>query len=433
MKKTLAAAALGLALCGCNTNTTSCVARGTRVLTPTGWVPIEDLSVGDEVFAIDESRGARVATKVVAMKSAMREVGCVELAGVRLSMTSDHPVYCPRDEVYAPAGDWFLGRRTCLAMLADDGLREVVVEWARTFVEVTEVFDITVEHDLHNFIAEGILVHNKERVVTCEIDGVTYTEYEACPCPDGTTGEACVGGADVCGCTDADMQNNSTDTGSDTGNPVDVGPNADIGNGADAAVDAGVDMSMPRHRGNCMTSADCFDPSWACITIPADANGYHTCQPPEAAEPGCGLIQPPDNCCLHTDCNQTDPSGTCIVGPLFYCGGVAPMIANICVYDECASDTDCAADQICLPPRVLAEPVSRCVSAQCKADADCSNGNDGQCSALFDPCNGRLSGFYCTYESSECRADADCAGNGQYCAPGAGDGDTTCQTIMLPP
>ena len=414
-----------------------CIARGTQVLTPKGARRIEELAVGDLVYAVDEDTGERVETPITAIRSAMRETGFVEVDGVRLCMTSDHPTYCPDEDLYAPAGDWFLGRRTRLAQVTESGLRVVEVTAVEPFVAVQEVFDITVEHELHNFVANTILVHNKSPAnnnyaweYDCVVDGFEADDGDYCECEAGEYGTIdCGANACVCGVPDAGGL--PTDQGSPN-NSNDIGSTADTG--ADAGVAGDADMTVaPRHRGSCVVDADCSDPTWSCISIPADdPNGYHTCQPAEAAPPNCGTAEPPDECCVHAECT-TDPSGTCVVGPIFYCGGVAPTIANACLYDECTDDNDCGADELCLPPRVLAEPVSRCVAAGCRVDADCTDRAAGQCEPFFDPCNGRLSGFFCTYEDSECRSDSDCAG-GEHCAPGVDrDGNTACMTFQPPP
>lgn len=440
MRKPLLLAAFGLSLAGCFH--TSCVARGSRVLTPDGWRPIEDLAIDDLVYCVDEDTGERIATPVVAIKSSMREVGCVEVAGISLRMTSDHPVYCPVDEVYAPAGDWFLGKRTELAITSDAGLERRTVDRVTVYVEVTEVFDISVEHELHNFVAEGVLVHNKKVARTCRFEGQTVMDGAACGCPGGEGGYVRCDEPALCYCGGDD--NNMPD-----GSPGDAGPDVSTTDAdeptdtstVDASApdssgpDGGPDVGMLRHRGTCVTSADCADATWECVSIPVnDAAGYHTCQAPTTAEPGCGTIEDPDTCCLHTDCNQADPSAVCVTGPIFYCGGAAPPIANACLADECVTNAECGADDVCVPARVLGEPVARCVTTRCQFDADCSAGARGECTPFFNPCNSRFIGFSCTYDDSACRSNEDCdQGNAQYCAPGTGDGDTACVEFLPPP
>ena len=53
------------------------------------------------------------------------------------------------------------------------------------------MIDLTVMHPLHNFVAAGVLVHNKTLRITCESqDGGRSFGGEACTCQDGGTGLA---------------------------------------------------------------------------------------------------------------------------------------------------------------------------------------------------------------------------------------------------
>lgn len=173
-------AAIGLSASACSQTTDSCVARGSRVKTPDGWKPIEEINVGDLVISVNEETGETESSPVVAIRSAVREVGSVSVAAGSLRLTSNHPVYDPTTGEYAPAGDWFLGQRTTLAVLADSFQPEAI-ESVSTFVETTEVFDIEVASDLHNFVANGILVHNKSIAYGCDDEnGVYQTEGSDC-------------------------------------------------------------------------------------------------------------------------------------------------------------------------------------------------------------------------------------------------------------
>lgn len=420
-----------------------CVGRGSRVLTPRGPRPIEDLEVGDEVYACKEDSGELVVTTVTAIRSGTREVGLLRFGSDELRLTSDHPVYCPEEDLYAPAGDWFLGKRSALLRVSERGRKIVAPERVDAYVGVSEVFDITVESELHNFVADGFLVHNKSKPnnlasnseLGCRIDGEIVFDGDECLCPGARVGEiSCV--EQACICPDGTHMRDMTVADMSLS---DVGHSADADIGDVGPSDLGADAGMLRERGDCVTNDDCARDSWMCISIPADEpNGYFTCQADLVAEPGCAVIEAPDECCVHADCAD-DPSGTCVVGPLFYCGGVAPVIANVCLYDECANDGDCGAGESCLPPRVLGEPVRRCVASECGTDADCDTRTGGECHMFRDPCNGRVRGFFCTYTDSECRTDDDCPDDPntpglEHCAPGpSGDGDTFCDTFVAPP
>lgn len=120
----------------------------------------------------------------------------------------------------------------------------------------------------------------------------------------------------------------------------------------------------------------------------------------------CELVEGRD-CCADQDCTAK-PNGACVDTPIFYCGGVAPLEGAECMYDACASDADCASNEVCLARGAFGEPVSRCAATFCRTDSECSNGTDGQCTAFVDPCSGRFRGSVCTYNESECRTAADC-------------------------
>ena len=92
------------------------------------------------------------------------------------------------------------------------------------FAGVPEVFDLTVDHPLHNFIANGVLVHKKEPIETCSFpgSGERVRQYERCECPDGT--ESTVDCSShffaVCfGCPDA----GDSDAGSEDAGTLDTG------------------------------------------------------------------------------------------------------------------------------------------------------------------------------------------------------------------
>src|SRR5690606_6824300 len=82
-----------------------CVAAGTMVATPHGWVAIEALQIGDPIFAVDLDRGTLVSTEVVSLRHGRRE--CLALVvddGRELVATPDHPVHVPEVGGYVEAG-----------------------------------------------------------------------------------------------------------------------------------------------------------------------------------------------------------------------------------------------------------------------------------------------------------------------------------------
>ena len=139
-----------------------CVAEGTRVRTLDGERLIEELCLGDVVISIDPESGEQIAAPISAIRSAHRECLSIALSGDRtLVATSDHPVFDPDEGDYFPAGDWALGKRKRLLEVTEQGVQAVEVESTSIYSGVRKVFDLTVDSPHHNFVADGIVVHNK--------------------------------------------------------------------------------------------------------------------------------------------------------------------------------------------------------------------------------------------------------------------------------
>lgn len=139
-----------------------CVARGAKVKTPRGLRNIEDLTVGDEVVVVDPETFDAHVSVIVEVRASLRECGRLHFSGGSLTVTSSHPLYDVRAQQWAPAGDWLLGVRE--EFVGEDG--PVRVTQAERFVGVEEVFDLSVAHDLHTFVADGVVVHNKPPRIT---------------------------------------------------------------------------------------------------------------------------------------------------------------------------------------------------------------------------------------------------------------------------
>ncbi|MDB4929482.1 MAG: extracellular repeat protein [Myxococcaceae bacterium] len=205
-----AAAALSTA---CSSET-SCVARGALVATPKGRRPVEELALGDEVTAVDPASGERVTATLVGIRRAMRE--CITLTGEGFSLTctTDHPLYDPSEGRWAPAGDWALGARSALLFVPQEGHpRAAQVTGRSSSVRLSEVFDLTVDHALHNFVADGVLVHNKSRPLEICAYPDAGSSYESAPCTCSTGGSGATvcsapGGVAVCVCDGADAGRN---------------------------------------------------------------------------------------------------------------------------------------------------------------------------------------------------------------------------------
>ncbi|MFN7134444.1 MAG: Hint domain-containing protein [Myxococcales bacterium] len=174
-----------------------CIARGALIATPRGPRRIEELAVGDDIFSVDESQRTLVPATITAVRALQRE--CASLAtesGAALKLTTDHPIFDPVAKVYAPAGDWVLKHRTTLLVLRGEVLVPDRVTSVSDFVSTDEVFDLTVDSAHHNFVANGVLVHNKDPPVDpCE------RPVLSCKCPRGFAAETfCRNGVEECTC-----------------------------------------------------------------------------------------------------------------------------------------------------------------------------------------------------------------------------------------
>lgn len=151
----LAALSAGLALTAC------CVAATTPVRTPRGEVPLGTLVVGDVVCSVDVSTGRVLAATIVQVRRATRECLALRWQGGALVCTPDHPLYCPETATYRPASDWVTGTARSLLIAGEGSVQVVTVAAHETFAGVHEVVDITLDTEPHNFIAAGVVVHNK--------------------------------------------------------------------------------------------------------------------------------------------------------------------------------------------------------------------------------------------------------------------------------
>lgn len=184
-------AALGAVLLGAPA---CCVCATTLVRTPSGPRRLGDLALGDEVLSLEVESGELVATRIVGMRIAHRECMRIVHPGGELVCTPDHPIYSPESGEYEPASRWADGVRRSVLLVGEAPAAADVVE-TESFVGVHEVIDITVDAPMHNFMAGGVLVHNKsfDTMVYGDADGPDFIlaiadrvqEFQIRACVDG--------------------------------------------------------------------------------------------------------------------------------------------------------------------------------------------------------------------------------------------------------
>lgn len=137
----------------------TCVATGTPIATPTGPRPVETLRTGDEVMSFDVERGVAVRTRVVGLQAGLAPA---VLRFGDLQVTGDHPIHTPQGWLAAAN----LGAES--RVLGLDGRRVAIGSGERIDGE-TRVWCLSVEHP-HTYFAGGILVHNKDRAWSPNLD-----------------------------------------------------------------------------------------------------------------------------------------------------------------------------------------------------------------------------------------------------------------------
>ena len=95
----------------------------------------------------------------------------------------------------------------------------------------------------------------------------------------------------------------------------------------------------------------------------------------------------------------------CTSKPYGWCSSGVQVEAAYCSYG-CVKDSDCASDQLC----ECAEPVGRCVRADCKTDAECEPGF--LCKAYDSSGGCGITNYTCQTPADTCGSDLSCGGGG---------------------
>jgi hypothetical protein len=216
-----ALAATPLVLSSCQT-TDSCVAAGTRVATPRGWVPVEQLRTGDAVLAVDVAARVLVATTITEVRRSRRECLGLTCGDRTLIVTPDHPIFAPARDGFVDAGRIALGQVGDVLLVdvptAEATPRVAAIGPCNPYAGLHDVYDLSVAGDHRTFVAEGFVVHNKSYQPQTT---TTATTTDPEPTTTGTTGTTTgTTAGTTAGTTDA-----STGTTVDTGSgPFGCGP-----------------------------------------------------------------------------------------------------------------------------------------------------------------------------------------------------------------
>jgi len=141
------------------------------------------LEVGERVLSLEVATGRIVESTIVAVRRAVRECLALRWGDGGLVCTPDHPIFDPERGSYRPASDWLTGDARRLLVCSDEVAGEITVAATEVFAGVYDVVDLSLADGPHNFIAAGVVVHNKTIVVpdgpaqlevNLRIDGPTF-------------------------------------------------------------------------------------------------------------------------------------------------------------------------------------------------------------------------------------------------------------------
>ena len=158
MKKSV----LFVALTGCSRG---CFVAGTRISTPSGWCPIDQLQIGDIVWAWSIEEGRPVERPITAIhrfraqRTLRLRVGEIILSGV----TAEHPFWDPVSKAWRLAGELAAGDMVLVWPGADEAKALPIARIEAASEASIPVFNITIDGE-ECYFAEGILVHNKSPI-----------------------------------------------------------------------------------------------------------------------------------------------------------------------------------------------------------------------------------------------------------------------------
>ena len=135
-----------------------CVSENTKVWTIDGYKKIKDVKAGEIIYSYDFDNNELISTKVKdCWQSGIKKTFNVRTRYNSIDITDDHQVlvYCDGEYTYKTLGEFKEGDKMIYPEL--DEYSEVL---SITENDDEPVWDLEVESELHNFIANGSVVHN---------------------------------------------------------------------------------------------------------------------------------------------------------------------------------------------------------------------------------------------------------------------------------
>jgi intein/homing endonuclease len=138
-----------------------CVSENTKVWTIDGYKKIKNIKHGEVIYSYDYENGQLISTKVKdCWESGFKETFNVRTRYNSIDVTDDHQIliYNDGDFEYKTLKEIKIGEDNLVIPSLDNVSFEKIIDI--TSNEPEPVWDLEVESEHHNFIANGSVVHN---------------------------------------------------------------------------------------------------------------------------------------------------------------------------------------------------------------------------------------------------------------------------------
>ena len=151
-------------LISCKNDTTIvCVGEGTLIATPYGATLIECLQIGDIVISPDPLTNTTHFGRVTAIRTAFSQCLTFSLeGGGELVVTQEHPLWDPVAQKFKPAGKFTRSSTVTVSDGQLGAMRQLSIVAISSQHVMKRVYDLTISSPAHTFIANGVVVHNKQ-------------------------------------------------------------------------------------------------------------------------------------------------------------------------------------------------------------------------------------------------------------------------------